>query len=61
MILPAKHCIIDIIRHHQSRTIGAALLFQYRKWPSLIDESFLMEEQKKNFNTLIEERVNRIK
>ncbi|MGF1558788.1 MAG: HipA domain-containing protein [Flavobacteriaceae bacterium] len=32
-----------------------------KKWPSLIDESFLKEEQKKIFNTLIEERVNRIK
>ncbi|KAB7531497.1 type II toxin-antitoxin system HipA family toxin [Flagellimonas olearia] len=32
-----------------------------KKWPSLIDESFLKEEQKKKFNTLIEERVNRIK
>ncbi|USD25935.1 HipA domain-containing protein [Flagellimonas marinaquae] len=32
-----------------------------KKWPSLIDESFLLEEQKKKFNTLIEERVNRIK
>lgn len=32
-----------------------------KKWPSLIDKSFLKEEQKKKFNTLIEERVNRIK
>lgn len=37
------------------------ILVGAKKWPSLIDESFLMEEQKKNFNTLIEERVNRIK
>lgn len=32
-----------------------------KKWPSLIDESFLKEEQKKKFNTLIDERANRIK
>ncbi|WP_318311727.1 HipA domain-containing protein [Flagellimonas crocea] len=32
-----------------------------KKWPSLIDGSFLKEEQKKKFNTLIEERLNRIK
>lgn len=30
-------------------------------WPSIIDESFLKEEQKKKFNTLIEERANQIK
>ncbi len=38
------------------RILGGA-----KKWPSIIDESFLKEAQKKKFNTLIEERANQIK
>ncbi len=38
------------------RILGGA-----KKWPSIIDESFLKEVQKKKFNTLIEERANQIK
>ena len=41
--------------------LWARIMDGAKKWPSLIAGSLLKEEQKKKFNSLIDERVNRIK